>query len=550
MRRSLRVAALSALLVPVLAGVTGRAQDQAQGDAASPPQQPPTFRTGINFVRVDAIVTDKSGSPIADLKPEDFVVTEQGRPQKVETFKLVSLDGGLIPGPEGPPRAIVSDLDEEREAQRDDVRLFAIFLDDYHVTRGSSLTARDQIARFVDTQLGPSDMIGLMYPLESTASVRMTRNHDAVMGAVRQFDGRKYDYRPKNSIEERYQYYPAETIEKIRNQVSLSALEGLIIHMGGLKEGRKALILVSEGFTGILPPQMRDPNASYPGLLNPATRDPQAGLNDLQESRAQAMAAFDMELELRQLTTVANRNNVSIYAVDPRGLAGSEFDIERTIGAQVDRQYLAATMESLRTLSSQTDGATVMNRNDLAIGMKQIVRDTSAYYLLGYNSTFTDADGKFHEIKVSVKRPGVQVRARKGYWAATRAEAAAAIAPPKPALPKPIENALAAAAVTSRARVIRSWIGTERGENGRTKVTFVWEPMARLPESRSPPRGPTATRTSADSSLRSRGLRGTVTPGIAWPSRFLQGGCSCACRSRARAPSFSIPRRGMWPCRI
>ena len=86
----------------------------------------------------------------------------------------------------------------------------------------------------------------------------MTRNHDAIMRGIEEFQGRKYDYRAKNPVEERYEYYPTEVVEKIRNQVSLSAIEGLITHMGGLKEGRKALILVSEGFSGIVPPQMRD----------------------------------------------------------------------------------------------------------------------------------------------------------------------------------------------------------------------------------------------------------------------------------------------------
>ena len=110
--------------------------------------------------------------------------------------------------------------------------------------------------------------------------------------------------------------------------------------------------------------------------------------------------------------------------------------------------------------------------------MKQIVRDTSAYYLIGYNSSQTPTDGKFHEIKVRVKRPGVQVRARKGYWALTAEETARATAKPKPAPPKAVTDALASVSRPSRTQVIRTWIGTSRGENGKTKVTFVWEPAA------------------------------------------------------------------------
>src|SRR5262249_29419261 len=127
-----------------------------------------------------------------------------------------------------------------------------------------------------------------------------------------------------------------------------------------------------------------------------------------------------------------------------------------------------------------TDGRAIVNRNDITMGMKQIVRDTSAYYLLGYTSTKPN-DGKFHEIKVRVKGPGIQLRARRGYWAATREDAAAAALPPKPALPTAVENALNAATQTAGSRLVRTWVGTARGENGKTRVTFVWEPVPRAP---------------------------------------------------------------------
>src|SRR3954471_24932176 len=455
------------------------AAQPAATDQPPAPGQQPVFRTGINFVRVDVIVSDKAGNPVGDLKPEDFEVIEQGKAQKVETFKLISLDGGLMSAE--PPRQIRTDYDEESEAARDDVRLFAIFLDDYHVTRLASMSARQQIARFVETQLGPSDMIGLMYPLEPIASVRMTRNHDAVAKGIGQFLGRKYDYTPRNELEEKYAYYPAEVVERIRNQVSMSAIKSLITHMGSLKEGRKALILLTEGYTYMLPPQLRDPVAAIPGIGNPAAHDPNAGVNDPNEARASFTATADMESDLRDLTDTANRNNVTIYTVDPRGLATNEFGIDQNIGMQTDRQYLNSTMDTLRTLALNTDGRAIINRNDLAIGMKQIVRDTSAYYLLGYNSTFTATDGKFHEIKVRVRRPGVQARARKGYWAFTAQDAAKAAGPVKPEPPKAVETALASIASPSRSRLVRTWIGTERGAGGKTRVHFVWEPMPRAP---------------------------------------------------------------------
>src|SRR5438067_2196994 len=143
MRRLLRFTVVLAAILAVIALSSGRstrlraAQNSggaapstpAQSTPAQPPatpqsdpQQPPIFRTGINFVRVDVIVTDKAGNPVNDLKPGDFEITEQNRPQKIETFKLISLDGGLIASTAEPPRQIRTDADEESEAGRDDVR--------------------------------------------------------------------------------------------------------------------------------------------------------------------------------------------------------------------------------------------------------------------------------------------------------------------------------------------------------------------------------------------------------------------------------------------
>src|SRR5947199_598029 len=123
----------------------------------------------------------------------------------------------------------------------------------------------------------------------------MTRNHSAVVRGLQQFLGRKYEYEPKNQFEENYARYPTETVERIRNQVSLSAIKSLIVHMGSLKEGRKTLILVSEGYTYMVPPQMRNADAQMPGLGNPNARNPMAGTNDTNEDRAAWMAGMDME---------------------------------------------------------------------------------------------------------------------------------------------------------------------------------------------------------------------------------------------------------------
>ncbi len=99
-------------------------------------------------------------------------------------------------------------------------------------------------------------------------------------------------------------------------------------------------------------------------------------------------------------------SNTAIYAVDPRGLSTGEFDIDDNIGNRQSQEALRSTISTLQTLAENTDGRAIVNRNDLAKGMEQIVRDSSAYYLLGYNSTQAAQDGKFHPIRVRIKRSG------------------------------------------------------------------------------------------------------------------------------------------------
>jgi VWFA-related protein len=470
-------------LAALLSGASGRAQQPAAQQEAQTPgdQQPPIFRAGINFVRVDVIATDKAGNAVLDLSRDDFAITEDGKPQTIETFKFVELDGGLTLAPGDTPRVIRNESDLEVEAAREDVRLFGIFLDDYHVRRESSLRAREELARFVETELGPSDLVGVMYPIEPAASVQFTRNHGLVTSGLRRFTGRKYDYTPRNQFEENASRYPTETVEQIRNDVSLSALNALISRLGSLKEGRKALILVSEGYTHLVPPQLRSRIAGLPDPGNPALGDPMAGVGSLTEERMASSADLTMQLDLRRVYAAANRNNVAIYTVDPRGLASGEFGIDQNIAGETDRSFLNATMDTLRTLASETDGRAIVNRNDLTLAMKQIVRDSSAYYLLGYNSTTGASDGKFHEIRVRISRPGVQVRARNGYWALEPQEAERALAPPKPGPPPAVSTALAAISRPERGRFVRTWIGAERGENGNTRMTFLWEPLPATP---------------------------------------------------------------------
>ena len=474
-------------------------QPQQQSQQQQPPEeqpQQPTFRAEINFVRVDVIVTDRDGNPVTDLEADDFEVFEDDTPQTIDSFRLVRLTGTPEPGAE-PARPIRSGFDEEREAARGDVRLFAIFFDDYHVRLENAVRLREALINFIYTQLGPSDLVSVMYPLTPLDSVQMTRNHESIVAAIERFEGRKYEYEPRNLFEQQYAYYPTSVVERIRNEVSLSGLRALVTHLGGLREGRKALILVSEGYTNYLPPQLRNRNAAS-GVRNPNQLNPAAGDHPLERSGAM-FADMDITMELQAVLNAANRGNTAIYAVDPRGLA-SEFDLSQpTISTRTDARALRTTMGTLRTLAEESDGRAIVNQNDVGPGLRQMVRDSSTYYLIGYNSTQAPSDGKFHEIKVRVKRDGVRVRARKGYWALTADDvvrASAAALDPGP--PSEIEEALAAIVEPRRGRFVRTWVGSARGDEGRTRVTVVWEAAPLVPGERREELGRVALTASND----------------------------------------------------
>ncbi len=478
--RLLATAALCSVL-----SIAAPAQQQPTQPPTQPPpaqpqppagQRPPVIRSGINFVSVDVIVTDKkNGDVVLDMKQDDFEVREDKKPQKVETFEVVKIDALTAQATQ--PKEIRSTYDEESEARQPNVRLFILLLDDYHVRRGSDLAVRRPLIDFVSNQLAPQDMVAIMYPLTPVSSLTFTRNRDSMIGAINKFEGRKGIYEPRNEFEERYAYYPTATVEKIRNDVTMGALQGAAVKLGGMREGRKSIIFISEGFTSTVPAQLNDPVAAAPRIGNRA--QPGQDVNDPRVESQKFFNQADLMSRLREVYDTVNRNNTSIYAVDPRGLATFEYDINQGVGLQTDRQNLTASIDSLHILADNTDGRAIVNRNDLAAGMKQIMRDASGYYLLGYTSASAPTDGKFHTIDVKVKRPGVEIRARKGYWAYTAEDAARAAAPAKAGPPPAVANALnSIVEPTHGGHAARFWTGTDRGADGKARVTLVWEPAA------------------------------------------------------------------------
>jgi len=450
---STRIVRLRSSRIPLVLvmQLTAAALVSTQDPPASRGGAQPTFRGGVNVVRVDVNVTDSHGNTVTDLAKEEFEIVEDGRPQTIDFFRQIRIDAAVSDATR--PRQVLTRDTEEREASRDDVRVFAIMLADYQVCAQRSRLVREALSSFINL-LGSNDLVAVMNPLTSVRDLFFTYDHDSILQTIQRFEGRRGEYTPRNPIEQEH-INQMGSPEPIRAAVVRDGLRALAVRLGSMREGRKAIIFVSEGFP----------------------------------------AGWSMDpRQLQEITREANRYNTSIYPLDPRGLVAGDTDVAATVRpgcGQVQPTRLRLTQDTLRELADETDGRAIVNRNALAEGLAQILRDSSLYYLLGYSSTASQADGKFHPIRVRVKRPKLEVRARKGYWAST-AEDLSRAATPTAVTPRPILDALGAiAAPNQEGRLVRTWVGVGRGADGKGRVTVVWERLAAAAA-----RGEVATRVS------------------------------------------------------
>jgi hypothetical protein len=173
-------------------------------------------------------------------------------------------------------------------------------------------------------------------------------------------------------------YYQAVT----KNRLTLEVMERVLSSLTSTK-GRKSMILVSEGF-------IFDPNLD----------------------------------EFKRVVQASRRSNCAIYFLDTRGLSGMSEYFSAEFGPSMDTQDLGAAFgaqfeasEGSESLAADSGGFSVKNTNDLSVGIKRIADESRVYYLLGYHPTNAKPDGRFRKIQVKVARKGLEVRARKGYYA-------------------------------------------------------------------------------------------------------------------------------------
>ena len=424
-------------------------QDPAQ-------QQPPKFRVESNFVRVDAYPL-RDGKPVFDLKAGDFEVLEDGALQKIETFEHVVVRPA---GPQSDRVEVSSQRESLQAAANPRNRVFVIFLDTPHVMVDSAHNVNEPLIRLLDHILGPDDLVGVMTPAMAASQVVLGRKTQVIEDSLRRNwpwgtrfsllrDDREEAYIAcymQSASSDRESPLAKELIARKRERATLEALEDLVRYLRTIREERKAILTVTEGWLLYGPNQslmnlQKDPVSGreepIPGVdpvgVGPngklTTKDPRRitdgflSKNECDTDRMR-LAMLDNKTFFRDLMDEANFANASFYPIDPRGLP--VFD--NPIGPAppppivVDAAMLRQRIEVMKTLALNTDGLAVTDSNDLDKGMRRISDDLTSYYLLGYYSTNAKLDGRFRSLKVKVKQPGVEVRARRGYRAATEEE--------------------------------------------------------------------------------------------------------------------------------
>ncbi|HEX6972879.1 MAG TPA: VWA domain-containing protein, partial [Vicinamibacterales bacterium] len=353
----------------------------AQTPRPDTPQQPSvTFKVEVNYVEIDAVVTDAQGQLVRGLTKDDFQVTEAGKPQAITAFSSVDIPIDRA----DPPlyRAGVVEPDVASNLEEFDGRIFVIVLDDLWTAPSRSRLVRAAAAQFVRRFVAANDLAAVVTTGGNARNAQeFTSNHRRLVAAIDTFVGRKQGDEPD-----------IERTSHARN--TLDALQGLAEYAGGIRGRRKAIVWFGEGIDYDVDNPFTSPNADV------------------------------VRREMQEAIGAANRANVSFYAVDARGVGagldeaiGLEGLPEQNGGMSGVQDRIRLSQNNMRTISVESGGFAIVNRNDLNAAFQQIIRDNSSYYVLGYYSSDERRDGKFREVQVRVTRPGLRVNARKGYVA-------------------------------------------------------------------------------------------------------------------------------------
>jgi len=396
-------------LVALIVFIAGTALTAGQTPPPQPQSQQPTFKVQVDYVEVDIVVTDRQGNLVRDLKKEDFQVMEDGKAQTISAFTMVDIPIERADRPLFTSEPLVPDVHTNERPF--DGRVYVMVIDDLHTRFGRSIRVKAAAKQFIERRLGANDLMAVVHTAgATTANQEFTSNKRLLLAAVDKTSGRKLDSATANRTSEYYRTRdmrqsgdvindPDDAERSFNARNTLDTLRNVAEWFGSVRGRRKTILFVSEGIDY----DIHD--------IIPQTGSTHGGASMVLDATRDAIAA-------------ATRSNVAIYGIDPRGLTdlGDESieiqsfpdDTSVGIGPGSLQNELRLSQDSLRTLSEETGGFAVVNRNDFATAYQRIVEDNSSYYVLAYYPP--DArPGRYHKIEVKVSRPNLVVRARRGH---------------------------------------------------------------------------------------------------------------------------------------
>jgi len=414
----------TAYLVALTAGLS--AQAPAPAKPATAPQEKPTFRLQVDLVTNDVIVRDEKGNFVPDLKKDDFDVFEDGVKQDITSMTVVTggrVNNVLAPPPPPPPEGIIL----PRTRPRNDVsgRIFLFFVDDLHLQFHNTGRVRDLFKRISKELVHDGDMFGIVSSGPSSIAIDMTYDKARLEEAIKKIAGN--ELKPSDIIQgPSGSQGPSEV--RYRAHVAFSTVNDILQNLETVHNRRKALVYVSDGYDfnpfqdsrlGLMDPNSPFAQNEFARSQN-QMRTSDDGTNQTtdpftqQQKQSEEFADADLARELGELTRQANRANVTMYTIDPRGLVGMG-DIDEQVDPQQWSEYVRKSQDSLRVIAEETGGLAVVNQNDFSKALKRIDAETSDYYVLGYYSKNPDPTKRCRQIEVKVTRKGANVWFRKEY---------------------------------------------------------------------------------------------------------------------------------------
>lgn len=387
-------------------------QQPAVSPSPTPPHDEDVVRITTNLVQVDAVITDKNGKLVTDLKPEEVQIFEDQRPQKITNFSFIIADSApasTYQKPAAPPDKNAPPVPPTTLRPDQIRRTIALVVDDLGLSFESTYFVRRALKKFVDEQMQSGDLVAIIRTGGGIGALQQFTSDRRLLYAA--IDRVKWNGLGRAGISAFAPIEPPtpgemdaanEELNKFREDVFSAGTLGAINYVvKGLRElpGRKSILLISDGFRIY---DRDDPSRN-------------------ERTRA----------KLQLLVEQANRSSVVIYTLNATGLqafgltaadATSDSSADQ-VQQQLDNRRNAAfdTQEGLDVLARQTGGIPIKNSNDLAGGIRRVMEDQKAYYLIGYRpdqATFDQRTGRrlFHKLSLKVTRPGkFNVRMRNGF---------------------------------------------------------------------------------------------------------------------------------------